>query len=140
MAFPKMPDIASVMTPVPHFVGPETSLAEAVRIMYAQEIRHLPVCQAGRVLGLLSDRDAKLAQAVLKGRLDESKLTVADVCNADPYVVSPDERLDRVVAHMYKNHIGSSVVVRRDKLVGIFTVSDVCREMTDLLRRHYPDA
>ena len=135
-----MPDIGAVMTPVPHYVASAADLSDAVRLMYAAGIRHLPVVDAGQIVGVLSDRDAKLARAVSNDCLEGAELAVSDVCITEPYVVSPDERLDVVLDSMVKAHIGSALVAKNGKLIGIFTASDACRQLSELLKIHYPDA
>ena len=135
-----MPDISDVMTPVPHFVSSVTSLADAVKIMYAAGIRHLPVVDAGKIMGVLSDRDAKLAKAVSSARLKDVELTVGDACVLDPYIVSPTAKLDNVLLHMVTNHIGSVLVARDGRLVGIFTSTDACKRLHELLKIQCPDA
>jgi acetoin utilization protein AcuB len=135
-----MPDIGQVMTAAPHCVTSIMDLAEAVRIMYAAGIRHLPVVDAGRIVGVLSDRDAKLARAVCVARLENVALTVGDACVSTPYIVDPGERLDRVLEQMVKSHIGSVLVAKNSKLVGIFTSSDACAQLAELLRIQHPDA
>jgi CBS domain-containing protein len=49
--------IAEVMSKDVVTVGPETTLHEAARLMAAQWIRHLPVIDDGKVLGVVSQRD-----------------------------------------------------------------------------------
>jgi CBS domain-containing protein len=45
------------MTRDPATVGPRTDLGEAARLMAAGRIRHLPVVDRGRVVGIVSTRD-----------------------------------------------------------------------------------
>jgi acetoin utilization protein AcuB len=45
------------MTPVPVTVAPEDELAEAARIMTELGVRHLPVVEGERLVGMLSIRD-----------------------------------------------------------------------------------
>jgi len=37
---------------------------------------------------------------------------------------------------MAENHIGSAIVTKNDKLVGIFTVTDACRALAEVLGDH----
>jgi CBS domain-containing protein len=37
---------------------------------------------------------------------------------------------------MAEHHIGSAVVTKNDKLVGIFTVTDACRALAEILEGH----
>jgi CBS domain-containing protein len=51
--------LASVMTPNPRCVGPDTKVADAVLIMIERGFRHLPVvADNGSILGVFSVRDA----------------------------------------------------------------------------------
>ena len=136
----KMPDMATVMTPFPETVSASASLEEAKQLMYAKNIRHLPVTEDDRLVGVLSDRDVKLAIAVHRRKSADIDLTVADACHFEAYTVDHDERANEVVEHMAKNRIGSALVTRNGKLVGIFTTTDVCRLCAEVLHRAFPDA
>lgn len=48
---------ADVATPELISVGPEASLLEAIQIMAANDIRHLPVRDRGEIVGMVSSRD-----------------------------------------------------------------------------------
>jgi CBS domain-containing protein len=37
---------------------------------------------------------------------------------------------------MAEHHIGSAIVTKNDKLVGIFTVTDACRALAEVLDGH----
>ena len=60
--------ISQVMTKDLITVGPGTSLREAARIMAEKWIRHLPVLDGGKLVGILSQRDLA---GVLAGALNE---------------------------------------------------------------------
>jgi acetoin utilization protein AcuB len=46
-------------------VGPETTLEEAYRLLLEKGIRHLPVLKDGKLLGIITDRDIRLATSHL---------------------------------------------------------------------------
>ena len=135
-----MPHMVSVMTPFPHSIESDRSLSEAKAMMHVSEIRHLPVVEQGRVVGLLSDRDIKLTLSVCKDESAAEEITVGQACSLDVYVVDVDERLDAVVMEMAERKIGSALVTRKGKLVGIFTTTDACLKLAELLKLHHPDA
>jgi CBS domain-containing protein len=54
---PARTKLAKVMTHHPDSVGPDTYVAEALRMMEDGHYRHLPVTSSGRVVGLVSRRD-----------------------------------------------------------------------------------
>jgi CBS domain-containing protein len=60
--------IAEVMTKDVVTVGPGTSLREAAKIMADRWIRHLPVVDGGKLVGVISQRDLA---GVLAGALNE---------------------------------------------------------------------
>ncbi len=60
--------ISEAMTKDPVTVGPGTSLREAAKVMADRWIRHLPVLDGGRLVGVLSQRDLA---GVLAGALNE---------------------------------------------------------------------
>jgi len=91
-------------------------------------------------VGVLSDRDLKLALGVVGSREESISLRVGDVCNLEAYVVEFDTPVDKVVSYMADERIGSTLVTRGGKLVGIFTTSDVCKHYGELLKMAYPDA
>lgn len=47
----------AVMTPCPITVGPDTAVRDALRSMHANGLRHLPIVEDGRVVGVVSMRD-----------------------------------------------------------------------------------
>lgn len=54
---PAVTRVSSVMTTNPFCVSPSTSLDEAMNIVSSQRIRHLPVVEDGKVLGMVSSGD-----------------------------------------------------------------------------------
>jgi CBS domain-containing protein len=131
----RIPRIKTVMTPFPYSIAPSASLEDAVAMMAAHDIRHLPVCESHTVIGMLSERDTRVAHAVRKG---DASLTVGEICN-DPYLVDLERRLDEVAAEMAERRIGFAIVVRGDKLAGVLTTTDVCRLLATALREAYGD-
>lgn len=53
----KLTKVRDIMTRNPMVVRPETTVADAMRIMTSNRVRHLPVVEGGRVLGLVSIGD-----------------------------------------------------------------------------------
>lgn len=50
--------ISEVMTRSPQSLSPESSFAEALRLMHQGGFRHVPVVEDGRAIGMVSARDA----------------------------------------------------------------------------------
>lgn len=130
----QMPKIDKVMTPMPHTIGKDISIKKAMELMREYRIRHLPVQEEGKLVGIITDRDIKLASS-FQGQDD---LTVEDVMTPDPYAVPPQTPLDSVAEEMAEHKYGS-VIVRQEngKVVGIFTAVDGFRFLSNIMREHY---
>jgi acetoin utilization protein AcuB len=126
------------MTPFPYCTQVDDSLLVARELMVRYQIRHLPVKKGNTLVGVLSDRDLKRALDPALGLPPKEELFVYDVFEPHAYVVDGGEPLDRVLAHMADQHIGSALVTRHDHLVGIFTATDACRVFADHLRSLFP--
>ena len=126
------------MTPFPYSIDVEAPLGEAHAFLRERQIRHLPVTRDGRLAGILTDRDIKLALGPDLGSPPERELRVADVFQPETYVVDAGQPLEEVASAMAERHIGSALVTRAGKLVGIFTTTDACRALARVLGDRRP--
>jgi acetoin utilization protein AcuB len=126
-----IPQISKYMTTTPRTGGRHLTLTAAARLMSEAGIRHLPVVEGERLLGVLTQRDLRFA-ASLTG-VDPDKQTVEDAMLEEPYTVTPETPLDEVVATMAEHKYGSAVIVQNDHVVGVFTTVDACRALSELL-------
>lgn len=134
----RIPKMSEVMTPFPWSVGLNDSLLRARSIMVEHGIRHLPVTKDGQLVGVVTDRDIHLVESVFTDVKERQALTVNDLSVVDTFSVELAEGLDVVLREMADRHIGSALVVRDQKLVGIFTVTDACGQFSDFLRAMFP--
>jgi len=117
------------MTDHPHTIGSDQPIAEAARRMREHHIRHLPVLEGGTLVGMLSDRDVQLGEALGGG----GGVRVGDAMSPETYSVAPDADIADVVAHMAAHRLGSAVVMHGVKVVGIFTATDAMRMLARAL-------
>jgi acetoin utilization protein AcuB len=136
----KPPTLATVMTPFPYSVDHNASLDFARQMMEQHNVRHLPVTEEHGLVGLVTERDMRSVERLHSGLGAKRDLTVNDAYIADPYIVDLHEPLDRVLLTMAERHIGSAIVVKSGKLVGMFTVVDACRSFGEFLRHNFPRA
>ena len=125
--------VQNFMTLGPVVIGSDRPLAEAHRVMRERSIRHLPVVDGGRLVGIVSQRDVYLCET-LKG-VDPASEPVREAMTPEPYVVAPDTALDEVAGTMAQRKLGSAVVVDRGEIVGLFTTVDALRALSGLVRR-----
>jgi CBS domain-containing protein len=132
----RMPAIKAVMTPFPYTVDIDDSLARARAMMDEHGIHHLPVSSGGRLVGVISKQDLDTASAADPDS-EFSAQSVRGCYTPNPFVVPMSKPLDAVLVEMADRHVQSVLVVKRDRLAGIFTVTDACRGFAHLLRRHH---
>ncbi|MEU6673147.1 CBS domain-containing protein [Streptomyces sp. NPDC046853] len=115
--------VRDVMTPGIVAVGPDASLVEAAQLMRAQGTGHVLVATAGRVVGVLTDRDIAL-RAVADGA-DPLTVSAQAVCTPDPVTVAPDDAVASAVSLMLQNAVRRLPVVEDGQPVGMVTLTDL---------------
>lgn len=126
-----IPHIDRHMTTSPHSIGREQKLSQAHELMREHAIRHLPVLHAGKLVGVLSDRDLHLIETLRD--VDPDKVLIDEAMSTTVYAVSPKTPLDEVVREMAQHKYGCAVVVDKDKVVGVFTTIDAMRVFAEML-------
>jgi acetoin utilization protein AcuB len=122
--------IQDVMTRSPHTVGVDIPLVKAKEMFREHGIRHLPVLQRGKLVGMLSDRNVKEA---LNSPGFETFL-VEDAMIPGVFAVQRDTSLIDVLDAMAEEKYGSTVVLdEEDKVIGVFTTVDACRVLSQHL-------
>lgn len=120
-----------VMTATPHTIGVEQKLALAHRMMTEHGVRHLPVLRAGRLAGVLSQRDLYFLERI-EG-VDASVDVISDAMSPDVFITTEDAEVAEVARTMAERKYGCAVVVDQDRVVGIFTVIDALRVLAHAL-------
>lgn len=128
-----MPTLARYMTRKPWTIAPTATMAEAHRLMRTHEIRHLPVLDGARVVGIISMRDLHLLETLPGVKPEE--VEVEDAMSTEVFVAQEQDDLANVVDRMADSRIGSVVVMGPSGLSGIFTAVDALRALADILRR-----
>ena len=119
------------MTRTVHTIGTQSPLAEAHRLMNEHAIRHLPVLEGGKLVGVVSMRDLHLIET-LKG-VDPKEVAVEEAMAQEAYTVPPGTALLEVARTMAMHKYGSAVVARDGKVEGIFTTIDALKALESLL-------
>lgn len=127
-----IPSVSETMTPSPLTIGQDQSMSVAHDMMRSHKVRHLPVLQGGRIVGIVSDGDLHLIETL--DEVDPDDVTVEEAMTADPYCIAPETPLDEVVQTMADNKYGCAVVAKGSKVLGILTTTDVCRAFAAVLR------
>ncbi len=132
--------VAEFMTRGAISVSPETTLAEAIRILVSRDIRRLTVVRDGVLVGILTDGDLlRACPAHLNPysalALDEPalKIPVSRAMTSPAQTVASDAPLEQAARLFIEKKIGALPVMSGDALVGIITESDAFRALIALL-------
>ena len=126
------PSVKRFMSVRPTVVTSRHTLVDAHQVMREKGIRHLPVIDEGKLVGVVSQRDLYLLET-LRG-VDAARELVEEAMSGEPYVVPPEAPLDEVAEEMARHRCGSALVVEAGEVVGIFTSTDALRALVALLR------
>jgi len=129
------------MTPKPITLKPTDSLARAIDVMKEKKIRRIPiVSEAGKLVGIVSDRDLKDVSPSRATTLDIwelhyvlDKLKLKDVMTKSPWIVPPEMPIEKAALLMLEKRVeGLPVVDGKGALVGILTEGDIFRALVEL--------
>lgn len=120
--------ISKYMTPNPVSVQQDAELGDAVTLINTHNIRHLPVLDGDKLVGLVSERDLGLIESMLPS--DWEAVSVAEAMTPAPFAVSENTMLGEVAQRMALERYGSAVVLDGEGRVrGIFTTVDAMRAL-----------
>ena len=128
-----MPPISRYMTRQPWTIDRGATLTAAHQVMRSHAIRHLPVMDAGKLVGIVSERDLHLIETLPDADPDE--VTVDDAMTEAVYVAAPTDEVSAVVDRMAARKLGSVVVMHDHSVEGIFTSIDALQVLSHVLRR-----
>jgi acetoin utilization protein AcuB len=120
--------------------SPETTLADALKLTRGNRIRHLPVVENNKLVGIVTDRDLRLAMppiwasdtdhALLRDALVTKQ--VEEVMVTEIITTSPTTPIEDAARKLYEHRIGCLPVMEGEELVGIITETDLLRAFVEL--------
>jgi acetoin utilization protein AcuB len=130
--------IGYYMTQSPITVSEQTSMKEAVLTLQRHRIRHLPVTNGTKLVGIVTDRDLKRASPSLLLEIEREEVeqvlrttSVSSIMTREPVTATPDTPLVDALRLMVEGKFGSIPVVNGDDLVGIFTEIDALKVLIE---------
>ncbi len=130
--------IREVMHHDPVTVSPSTTLKSAYKIMTEKNIRHLPVVDKDRVVGVVTDRDIRLATSKLSVQPYEVDTEVEKIMSHPVQIANPSDPIEAATSVMREYKIGCLPVVEEMRLVGIVTGMDMLDALLILTGIHRP--
>ena len=120
------PPLAELMTAPLLGVTPDTGIKVALCLLTEAGVRHLPVMDGARCLGLVFEHD--VLRRVADGGWMRSELSAGELCRPAP-MLRPGDRRSAATGRMWHAGVDAVLVVADDKLIGIVTATDVLRSL-----------
>jgi len=122
--------VFEAMTPDVVSVPPEATIREAAQLMKQLDIGPLPVCDEGRLVGMLTDRDITL-RATAEGR-DPKTTPVVDVMTPEVICCFDTDEVEQAALLMQEAQLRRLVVINDDRRpVGVVSLSDIVLQTGD---------
>lgn len=132
--------VKTYMTTDPVFVSPDDNFHQALHILRKQGVRHLPVVDKGRLVGVVVEKDLLSNQPSQATSLSLYEiyslletLRVRQIMSRPAITVERDCPLEEAARIMVENTISCLPVMDGETLVGIITETDVFKALVEIL-------
>ena len=122
--------VKDIMTKNVITASSDTPIGEAKKIMKEHKLRRLPVVDDDKLVGLaIEDRLERVSHPASAPTVWQvvwlvSRTTLGDVMEKDVVTVDPEATVEQAIALAQSRKVGSLVVVKDDRVVGIATTND----------------
>jgi acetoin utilization protein AcuB len=115
-------------------------MTTARKILKEKNIRHLPVVDGKKLIGLVTNMDIRKGEASPATSLEIhelhyllDKLTVGEIMTRNVITISPDISVEEAATLLHDNKIGCLPVVEDGNLVGMLTENDVMEILIEVM-------
>ena len=126
--------LKDVMTQKLITVSPEDRIIHARRQMINENVARIPVCENGKLIGMISDNEIVFALARIKSSVPLGRekhqleeLLVKDAMKSPAIWARPNISCSDGAKLMMKHHVGALPLIEEDKLIGIVTRTDLIK-------------
>ena len=133
--------VSDIMTQNPVSIDPDFLVRDALGLMIVKDLRHLPVVENFRLIGIISDRDIRDCSYPLKAEDSVSftdsglalNMKVSEIMATSIISVLPDSEIEDLIETMLSNKLSAVPVVQGspERLVGIVSYLDILAVIKD---------
>ncbi|MDB5084136.1 MAG: putative signal-transduction protein containing cAMP-binding and domain [Bacilli bacterium] len=102
---------------------PRDSITKAAKLMQAEDVGMIPICEGDKVVGCLTDRDIVLN--IIANERDVNNAVCQDAMTSDVITGSPDMSANEAADLMARQKIRRLPIVENDRLIGICAIGDL---------------
>lgn len=122
--------ISHHMSETPHTIGENSTVRHARELMREYSYHHLPVLRGGLIVGMISERDLRIAESLKK----EDNTLISEIMSDEPFMVERDADIKDVLTQMQHKGYSSAIVKgTSNNTWGIFTYTDALRLLLSTL-------
>lgn len=118
---------------------PDDGISEVIRMMKGHRIRHIPVVEKDKLVGMLSDRLIKEYTPSKATSLDIwelnyllDKMKAKEVMRTNLVVAYPETPIEKAAMILLDESIGCLPIVEGERLVGIISDKDIFRALVSI--------
>ena len=98
---------------------------EAIQLMADKKIGALPVLEAGKLVGIISERDYPGKAKVLDKPMQD--VQVKEIMSSNVVHVSPDDTIEHCLELVTEKHVRHLPVLKNDRVIGIISIGDLSK-------------
>jgi len=106
-------------------VEPDKSAHDAMQLMADKKIGALPVLEAGKLVGIISERDYPGKAKVLDKPMQD--VQVKEIMSSNVVHVSPDDTIEHCMGLVTEKRVRHLPVLKNDRVVGIISIGDLSK-------------
>jgi len=115
--------VKDIMTRNVACIDPNSTVAEAAKLMQQHNVGSIPVVDQSGVKGIITDRDIVIRNIASDG--DPKNTPVRDVMTTQVTTATPDMDVNQLSSMMANQQVRRMPVVENNKLVGIVALGDM---------------
>ena len=123
--------VRDVMTKDVKVIGPDSSVHKVVAAMNKYNIGSIIVVKDDRPDGVISERD--ILRRVVEPCLSPETITAKQIMTSPVITISESASLDEVIKLMAEKRVRKIPVMKKDKIVGIITYTDVLSKVLSII-------
>ncbi len=106
-------------------IAPDASVLDALKLMAEKRVGALIVLDAGKVVGIMSERDYA-RKIILQGKTSK-ETQVSEIMTTTVIYTTPEQTVETCMALMTEKHIRHLPVMVDDRLIGVISIGDLVK-------------